>query len=159
VVSSFDIISNTNEVYFKNGQKNLGSSRLDREGFMRLMLAQLQYQDPTEPQDNSAMLEQQLQLEQADQMKSLVDSNRFGQASSTIGMLVFLPDSKWDFDKGVSTTPDYDTTTGGPKMLTGVVESVQFDRNTGKALLKIGNNFYDSDLIKSITVPPPTTDD
>jgi hypothetical protein len=69
-----------------------------------------------------------------------------------IGMDVVVPDSKWDFTDSVSTTPTYDAN-GNPKLVEGTVESVQFDRSTGKALLKIGNNYYDSSLVKSIGVP------
>jgi flagellar basal-body rod modification protein FlgD len=157
MTSISDIQNNTNQVYYQNSRKNLGNSRMDREGFIRLILAQLQYQDPMEPQDNTQMLNQQLMLEQSDQMKSLVDSNTFGQATSMIGKEVSLMDSPWDFDKGVSTTPDYDAETGGPKQLTGKVESVQFDRNTGKALVKIGDKYYDSSLIQNITNPAPAS--
>ncbi|HEY9744860.1 MAG TPA: flagellar hook capping FlgD N-terminal domain-containing protein [Oculatellaceae cyanobacterium] len=152
--SSIDFINNTNLVYYQRGQNNLGNSRMDREGFIRLILAQLQYQDPLNPKDNSEMLNQQLMLEQADQMKSLVDSNTFAQATGLIGKEVSLMDAPWSFELGASTTPEYDPEIGGPKQLTNVVvEGVQFDRNTGKALVKINGKYYDSALIYNVQNP------
>jgi flagellar hook assembly protein FlgD len=50
------IQNNTNQVQFQQGRKNLGSSEMTREGFLRLLMAQMQYQDPTEPTDYSQML-------------------------------------------------------------------------------------------------------
>ena len=45
--------NNTNLINFKNGRANLGTGKLDRNGFVQLILAQLQFQDPTNPQDSS----------------------------------------------------------------------------------------------------------
>jgi flagellar basal-body rod modification protein FlgD len=142
--------NNTNQVHYQNSRKNLGSDRIDREGFIRLMLAQLQYQDPTEPKDNAQMLTQQLQLEQADQMNSIVDATKFSQASSMIGKTAQLFDAPWNFETGISGTPEWDVDTNSPKTVTGVIESVQFDKSHGKALVKINGTYYDADKILNL---------
>jgi flagellar basal-body rod modification protein FlgD len=157
VVSTSDLASiqsNTNSVYFKNGQKNLGNSRLDREGFIRLMLAQLQQQDPLGPQDNSQMLQQQLMLEQADQMKSMVDASRFSQAGNMIGKTAVLMDAPWDFVNGVSTAPEWDAATNGPKMTSGIVEGVQFDSSKGVALVRVNGRYYDASKVQYVFQDP-----
>ena len=157
-ISAQDTLSqlqnNTNQVNYQNSRKNLGTGKLDREGFIRLILAQLQYQDPTAPQDNTQMLTQQLQLEQADQMKEMVHATKFSQAGSMVGRQATLPDARWDFDNNTSQTPEWDYTTNMPKTVTGIVESVQFDTANGKALVKINGNYYDADQIQQIAAPP-----
>ncbi|HEY9686355.1 MAG TPA: flagellar hook capping FlgD N-terminal domain-containing protein [Coleofasciculaceae cyanobacterium] len=147
--------NNTNQVHYQNSRKNLGSDRLDREGFIRLILAQLQYQDPTNPEDSTQMLTQQLQLEQADQMKTIVDATKFSQAGSMVGKEAMLVDARWDFNTGTTGTPEWDYQTNGPKMVSGTIESVQFDRAKGKALVNIDGNYYDADNIRQIALPQP----
>jgi len=153
--------NNTNQVHYQNARKNIGSGKLDRDGFIRLILAQLQYQDPTEPKDNTEMLTQQLQLEQADQMKDLVSSNKFATAATMVGKQAELIDARWNFEQGVSAPPEWDIFTNSPKTVMGEIESVQFDRIHDKALVKINGNYYDADQIRQVfpgvtaVAPPP----
>jgi flagellar hook assembly protein FlgD len=150
--------NDTNRVNYLNGRKNLGNSRLDREGFMRLMLALLQYQDPTEPQDNTQMLTQQLQLEQTEQIKDMTNSNRFASAAAMVGQQADLVDARWNFETATSDAPEWDLQANGPKTVTGIIESVQFDRQHNKALVKINGNYYDADQIRQLSpAPVPTT--
>ena len=149
--------NNTNQIQFQNSRKNLGSGKLDREGFIQLILAQLQYQDPTNPQDNTQMLTQQLQLEQADQMKELVNATKFSQAGSMVGKQATLVDARWDFSTNSSSAPAWDYVTNSAKSVTGTIESVQFDPARAKALVKINGYYYDSDKIQQLAPPPLTT--
>jgi len=146
--------NNTNQVYYENSRKNLGSSRLDREGFIRLIMAQLQYQDPTDPQDSTQMLTQQLQLEQADQMKSIVDATKFSQAGAMVGKQAVLVDARWDFNTSTTGQAEWDYEANGPAYVSGVIEGVQFDRSHGKALVLINGNYYDADNIQALANPP-----
>lgn len=143
--------NNTRLVNYQNSLKNLGSSKLDRQGFVQLILAQLQYQDPTNPQDSTQMLSQQLQLEQADQMKDIVNATKFSQAGSMVGKSATLVDARWDFANNISGAPEWDYANNAAKTVTGTIESVQFDPSRGKALVKINGNFYDIDKIQQLT--------
>lgn len=146
--------NDTNRVQYENSRKNLGSNRLDRDSFIQLIMAQIQYQDPTNPSaDMTQMLSQQLQLEQADQMNRMVQSNQFAQASNMIGQVVELVDARWDFQTNRSGAPEWDVATNSPRTVMGVVESVQFDRVHGKALAKIGNHYYDVEQIRQVIHP------
>lgn len=140
----------TSQVQYMNSRKNMGNSRLDREGFMRLMLAQIQNQDPTNPTDNAQMMQQQLALEQVDMMKDVVHDNRFSRASSMIGQMVEAPDAQWDFENGVSSAPAWDFENDRPKTVSGPVEAVQFDNSRGKALLKINGAYYDMEQVRQV---------
>jgi len=149
--------NNTNQVNFHNSRKNLGTGKLDRQGFIQLMLAQLQYQDPTNPQDNTQMLTQQLQLEQADQMKDMVNATKFSQAGSMVGKVATLPDARWNFTTNTSGQPEWDYSTNKPATVSGTIDSVTFDPAHNKALVKINGNYYDVDQIQQIADPPPAT--
>jgi flagellar basal-body rod modification protein FlgD len=149
------IQNNTNQVQFQQGRKNLGSSEMTREGFLRLLMAQMQYQDPTEPTDYSQMLGQQVQLEQVEQMHDLVNANKFAQAGAMVGQTAQLVDAPWDFANGVPGTPVWDVATNSPKTVTGVIQSVQFDRDNGKALVQINNKYYDAEQIHQLYATPP----
>jgi len=145
--------NNTNLVNYMNGRANLGTGKMDRQGFIQLILAQLQYQDPTSPQDSSQMLSQQLQLQQADDSTAMVNATKFSQAATMVGKVASLPDARWDFTNNVTGTPNFDVATGQPTSVTGTIESVQFDQQHGKALIKINGNYYDADNIKNLTLP------
>jgi flagellar basal-body rod modification protein FlgD len=145
--------NNTNQVQYQQGLKNLGNSKLTREGFLRILMAQMQYQDPTEPQDYSQMLGQQVQLEQVDQMGSLVNATKFSQAAGMIGKTATLADAPWDATNGVSGQPEWDATTNSPKTVTGTIESVQFDQQHNKALVQVNGQYYDADQIRQVFNP------
>jgi flagellar basal-body rod modification protein FlgD len=148
-----DIQNNTNLINYMNGRANLGNEKINRQGFIQLILAQLQFQDPTNPQDSSQMLNQQLQLQQADDSTAMVNATKFSQAATMVGKVATLPDGPWDFTNNVSGIPEYDVQTGRPATVTGTIESVQFDQARGKALIKINGNYYDSDNIKDLSLP------
>ena len=102
------------------------------------------------PADNTDMLTHQVMLEQADQMSNLVQSNQFTQASTLVGKNVDLLGAKWDAANGVSTPAPYDVETGMPKMVSGTVESVQYDYAKGKALLKVDGDYYELSNLRQV---------
>ncbi len=146
------IQTQTNEAYFDHARRNLGNDRLDRQGFMRLILAQVQHQDPTDPSaDPGQMMSQQLMMEQVEQMDQLLRANKFSQAGALIGQMVDLPAASWNFEQGISNPPSWDYLTNTPKRVQGIVESVQLDRTRNKALLKVDGVFYDAELVQQIS--------
>jgi flagellar basal-body rod modification protein FlgD len=146
--------NNTNLINYKNGRNTLGTGKLDRQGFVQLILAQLQYQDPTNPQDSTQMLSQQLQLEQADQMKDIVNATKFSQAGSMVGKQATIVDAPWDFTNNVSGQPTIDLKTNKPATVSGTINSVQFDAAHAKALVNIGGTYYDAEKILNLSLPP-----
>jgi flagellar basal-body rod modification protein FlgD len=68
------------------------SATLDRDAFLKLLVAQLKYQDPTNPADTSQMVAQTAQLTMVDrlndiaqQLKSSSVAQQLGLASSLVG--------------------------------------------------------------------------
>jgi flagellar basal-body rod modification protein FlgD len=149
--------NNTNQINYQNSRANLGTGKLDRQGFVQLILAQLQYQDPTNPQDNSQMLAQQLQLQQSDDSTAVVNATKFSQAASMVGKQATLTDARWDFTHSVTGNPELDPTTGKPASISGPIQSVQFDSAHNKALVKINDHYYEADKIRELSLPLPAT--
>lgn len=58
----------------KQASKSYGSDQLDQDSFMRLLLAQMQMQDPLEPFDSSTMMEQISQLTSLNATQQMADS-------------------------------------------------------------------------------------
>jgi flagellar basal-body rod modification protein FlgD len=91
-----NIANDTAKVYAEKSQANKGSSTLDQDAFLRLLMTQLQSQDPMNPVDNTAFIAQQAQLSTLSEMQSLnknvTSSNQMLQASNLIGKDVTLQD-------------------------------------------------------------------
>lgn len=152
------IQNNTNQVNFQNGQSNLGTGQITQQGFMQLILAQLQYQDPTQPQDNSQMVQQQLQLQQANQMTDMVNATKFSEASTMIGKQVTMVDAPWDMTNNMAGQAKWDATNNAPATITGTITGVQFDAAQNKALIQINNgSYYDADAIQVLSNPTTST--
>lgn len=80
---------------------NGSNSMLDRDAFLKLLVAQLKFQDPTKPADTSQMLAQSAQLtmvdrlnEIASQMTSSVTSQQLSLATSMVGKQVTFLDAE-----------------------------------------------------------------
>lgn len=111
--------------------KQTGNSDLGKEAFLQLLVTQMQYQDPLDPQDNSeyiaqlanfSTLEQMTNLNEAmEAMNTLVDninsSLLIGQTSNFIGK-----DIEWENDKGemqTGTVTGIKIVDGQPMVLVG----------------------------------------
>lgn len=73
-----------------------GSTELDNNAFLQLLMAQMKSQDPLNPMDSSQFLSQSAQFTQIQELqklnKSVSSSNGIMQASSLIGKNVSLSD-------------------------------------------------------------------
>lgn len=95
-MSIFDTITrmenDTNKVNFDHGRNKLGTDQLDKASFLQLLMAQLKYQDPTEPVDNQQFIQQQAMFTQIDSLNKLNDtltaSTQITQASAMVGKYV-----------------------------------------------------------------------
>ena len=55
-------------------QRREPSPELDKEGFLKILLTQMQEQDPTEPMDSGEMVNQMTQLSTLEQMMNMTNS-------------------------------------------------------------------------------------
>ncbi len=119
--------------------KTVGNGRqvqqeLGRDDFLKILLTQLQNQDPTAPMEDTQFISQMAQFSTLEQMTNMADQfSRLntllaaGQASSMLGRTVEIAD--------------------GARMIQGVVNAV-----TGGELpqVRIGDTFYDVSSIQTI---------
>lgn len=98
-------------------------SQLGKDDFLKLLITQLQYQDPLEPMDNTAFIAQTAQFTALEQMQNLNQTMTSAQAFATIGKGVFMETRNEQ--------------TGQYEMIYGIVQSV--DVINGKPYLNLSD--------------------
>ena len=93
-----------------SSSSSTGNSLLDPQAFLQLLVAQLQYQDPTNPVDTSSFMNQTAMLSQVQTMNSmsstlsaLSDAQQAQSATALIGKQVTYVDDKGMRATGVAT--------------------------------------------------------
>ena len=132
----------------KNGIKN---DMTDKNMFLKLMLKQMEYQDPTEPTSNEQWLSQMAQyssLESAQNTQSAIEKlstlvNNLSEAYSTSAGITQTLNL---LGKEV-TIDDPEDKTGGTK-ITGKVEEASFEDGTGS--VKVNGKNYSIAYITSV---------
>ena len=126
-------------------QKPAEQQRLSQEDFMKLMMAQMQHQDPMKPMENGDFISQMAQFSSVEGLKSIKDSfntlantmqsSQALQASSMVGRKVMVPGDTAEL------------TAGG--MIRGGAEITQETESVViKVLDKAGQTVYSKDLGK-----------
>lgn len=108
-------------------------SSLDKDAFLKLLVTQMQYQDPLEPTSNTEYMSQLAQFSSVEELQNLSSTFAAGQAMNLTGQYVILnvPDS-----------------TGEVKQISGLVDYVTV--TDGKAYFHIGDEYYSSDYLDSV---------
>lgn len=120
------IQNSTAKTNAEKAQSRMGQSTLDSDSFMQLMMAQLKYQDPMNPMDNSQMLSQQAALTQVSELQKLNQNNTFMQASTFIGKNVSFTDPyNQDFTIVGSVTEVQVDSKGINLTVTGIVKDAE----------------------------------
>ena len=101
-------------------KKKSSGAELGKDAFLQLLTTQLQYQDPLEPMDNTAMVSQLAQFSALEEMQNVSSALSNSQALSLVGKNVIIEVGK--------STENANTTTVG-----------------GKAKLAINGQLYDYD--------------
>jgi flagellar basal-body rod modification protein FlgD len=124
------IISNSNYSALARAQQqaqsaaNTSSSAVKSQDFLYLLTMQLQYQDPTNPMDNSEMLAQEAQFTTLEQMENLSSSfTKFSnayQANSLLGQTVEV-DVDGKITKGKVDYVDFSDASGASLSIDGKV--------------------------------------
>jgi len=122
LVSSTDTSSSSSS----STKKTSSGTGLGEQDFLQLLVAEMQYQDPLEPQTNTdyiAQLATFTQVQDIEDMQNVVTSM---QASNLVGKYVVLNVTS--------------STTGETSTVTGSVDYVQYENN--KAYLSINGSLY-----------------
>lgn len=132
LVQSGSMSSTTKTESAKSSEKTKGSSSLDKEAFLQLLVAQMKYQDPLEPTSNTEYISQYATFSELEQMQNMSAGMTLSRAGETVGKQVIIESTK-----------DGKTTT-----VQGYVEKVVY--NGSKAYLSIGGALYSIDDLKQI---------
>jgi flagellar basal-body rod modification protein FlgD len=76
---------------------NATSSMMDKDSFLKLLVAQLQHQDPTSPQDSSQWTAQMAQFSTVEQLTNLATSTATSAKSASVAQAVSLIGHEVDY--------------------------------------------------------------
>jgi flagellar basal-body rod modification protein FlgD len=109
VSSDFNVDRTATSFYTNRTTANAGSSRsvADQDTFLKLLVAQLKYQDPSNPADSTQFLAQTAQFTQVEKLGQIADMMQAQQligASGLVGRTVTYQDANGATQTGVVTT-------------------------------------------------------
>ena len=109
---------------------------LDKEAFLQLLVAQMKYQDPLEPTDNTEYISQLANFSSLEQMQNMNESLKNMSTAS-------------DLQRASNLVGKFATVNSNGHEITGKVDAVEY--KDGTAYLKIDDKSYPlSDLVESI---------
>lgn len=125
-MSTINSITNSiMDQYGKTSTEATTGNDLGKDAFLNLMMTQLQYQDPLNPQNNEEFLAQMAQFTSLEQMQNMNKSSELSQAYGLIGKVV--------------EADIVDETTFESTYVQGIVDSVSYKNGT-TYLLVDGND-------------------
>ena len=135
------VSSNNAPFYERDASRDPGGVKVDTETFLKLLVAQLKYQDPLEPQKDTAFVTQMAQMTSLQEMQQMNATLQNSQAYDMVGMQVYAE----VFNKD----------TGETKQHAGVVESVFIQK--GIPYVVIGNQAIAITDVIQVFPPPADT--
>lgn len=116
-----------------NNSTSDNKNTLDKDAFLKLLVTQMQYQDPMEPTSNTEYMSQMAQFSSVEQIQNLSTVFSAGQSMNLTGQYVIL------------NVPDG---AGNISQVSGLVDYVTMSE--GKAYFHIGDEYYNSDYLDSV---------
>ena len=126
------VVETTSQNSLKN-KTTESNNGMDKDAFLQLLVAQMQYQDPLEPTSNTEYVAQYAQFSQVEQMQNMAASTDLYRASSLVGEEVYI-----------KTT----ASNGETKYVKGKVDYVVYENN--KAYLSIDESLYSLDDLDTV---------
>lgn len=114
-------------------QSKTSNNGMDKDAFLQLLVAQMQYQDPLEPTSNTEYISQYAQFSQVEQMQNMAASTDLSRASSLVGEYVYIKTTN---------------SAGASDYVYGKVDYVVFENN--KAYLSIDEALYSLDDLDTV---------
>lgn len=109
------------------------NSSLDKDAFLQLLVAQMQYQDPLEPTSNTEYMSQLAQFSSVEELQNINETFAANRALNLAGQYVIL------------NVPD---TAGNINQVSGLVDYVTI--SGGKTYFSINDQYYDSEYLDSV---------
>lgn len=119
-------------------QKKTNGSDLGKDDFMKLLVTQMQYQDPLNPQADTDFIAQLAQFSSLEQMQNMNTTNTNSQAFSLVGKEVIVENTNGKGETSqVQGTVDYVTVRNGKAYL-----SIQDELYSIDNLVTVMDNYY-----------------
>lgn len=118
----------------ENKEKTNQAKGYDKDSFLKILVAQMKYQDPMEPTSNTEYISQYATFTQVEQMNNMANAMSLSRASEMVGKTVTI----------TQTNPE----TGTKSEVQGVVDFVTYSGN--KAFLNINGTNYNVDDVTQI---------
>ena len=109
------------------------NSSLDKDAFLQLLVAQMQYQDPLEPTSNTEYMSQLAQFSTVEELQNINSTFSSNQALNLAGQYVILK---------------VPSSSGETKEVSGLVDYVTVSE--GKAYFSISDQYYSADYLDSV---------
>ena len=117
-----------------SSEKANSSSNLDKDAFLQLLVAQMKYQDPLEPTDNTEYISQLATFSQLEEMQNLSATMSFQRAGTLVGQEVICKVTN--------------AQTGNTEYAQGIVDYVVYEGN--KAYISIDEELYSVDDVYQV---------
>ena len=127
-------IQETSSAKSLSTQKEKSNNSLDKDAFLSLLVAEMQYQDPLEPTTNTEYISQFATFSQLEATQNLDATNTKQMANDLIGKQVILKVTS--------------TSTGETTYHSGRVDYVYVEN--GKSYLSVGNELYSIDDLDTV---------
>jgi flagellar basal-body rod modification protein FlgD len=115
-------------------ERKTGNDSLDKDAFLQILVAEMQYQDPLQPSSNTEWVTQMSSFTQIEELQSVGDSIKEQGATDLVGKRVILAQS--------------DEHTGDTSYVTGVVQCIE--KLSDGVYLSIDDNLYNVDKLYSV---------
>ena len=134
-ISSVSAVINNGEVVNQDN-KNVSNAPkgYDKDSFLKILVAQMKYQDPMEPTSNTEYISQYATFTQVEQLSNMANSMALSRASELVGKTVKISQTSAD--------------TGKTSEVIGVVDFVSYSGN--KAYLNIDGVNYDIEDVTEV---------
>lgn len=141
------------DAYQNSQQKTTVKQEMDRDAFLQLLVTQLRYQDPLEPQDNSEFVAEMAQFSSLEQMGNMSDAlEKINALVTNIDTSVLVGQLSGMIGKGVdwTETTNYADEEGNPQtktdVLSGVITGVTVADGTTKVIVESEGKTYQVDI-------------
>lgn len=117
-------------------EKTSAGESVNKDDFLQLLVAQMQYQDPLEPTENTQWVTQYAQFTQVEELQNMSQSMVLSRASSLVGQTVVM---------------NVTDGSGGTTEVQGNVDFVTYE--AGKAYLSIDGELYKMEDLANVVDP------
>ena len=111
-----------------------GTDSLDKDAFLQILVAEMQYQDPLEPSSNTEWVTQMASFSQIESINDLGDNVSEQGAYDIVGKRVIIADTN--------------ETTGDTNYVTGIVECTE--KVNDELYFSVNGNLYSIDKLYSV---------